>query len=163
MKRSWKTLVGLAAATAATLALTTSALAVGGGYSPASAAWRISLRAIGWSGRLTALYPGARGDTELLHFRVTNTGHSRQRLGSIRASMRAGPRGDAVAAGGAGIPGCRAGWFTVSVDRGNARLPVQVAPGASYFGAVDLAMRDSGDNQNACRGAAPAVTISAGP
>jgi len=70
--------------------------------------------------------------------------------------------GDARTAGGADIRGCRAKWFTVVVDRANRPLPARLAPGASYRGRVKLIMRDSGTNQDACRGAAPAVSITAG-
>jgi hypothetical protein len=162
MKWSWKTLAGLAVTTAAALALSTSALAVGSGSTPAPAQWRTRVGSVSWSGRLSALYPGAPADTELLHFKVTDAGHAAQRLGSITASMPTGPGRDAETASGRDIPGCRAAWFTVSVDRGNRRLPLHIAPGGSYAGAVDLAMRDSGSDQDACRGAAPAVAITAG-
>lgn len=161
MKWSWKTLAGLAAATAAALALSTSALALGGGSSQAPPAWRIARGAVSWSGRLRALYPGAPDDTELLHFAVTNAGRAAQRLGSLGASMPTGANGDAVNAGGGDIRGCRAAWFRLSVERYGGRLPLQVAPGASYAGAVGLAMRDTRGNQDACRGARPAVTITA--
>jgi hypothetical protein len=76
--------------------------------------------------------------------------------------MSATPGGDVRTATAVGIPGCRAAWFKLSVDGRNGRLPAAIAPGASYAGAADLAMRDSGSNQNACRGAAPAVTITSG-
>jgi len=162
MKGTWKALAFLAAIAGVVLALSTSAFAVGGGSTPSPARWRMSLGAVGWSGRLTALYPGARADAELLSFTVTNASQARHRLGRIVASLPATRGGDAETAGGGDIRGCRASWFAVVVDSANRDLPVQLAPGATYRGRVQLTMRNSGTNQNACRGAAPAVSVSAG-
>jgi hypothetical protein len=162
MKPTWKALAFLAAVAGAVLVLSTSAFAVGGGSSPPPARWRMSLGPVAWSGRLTALYPGVRGNAELFAFTVTNAGRAKQRLTRVAASVAATGGGDAQTAGGAAIRGCRANWFSVAVDRGGRPLPLQVAPGTSYRGKVGLTMRDSGTNQNACRGAAPAVTITAG-
>ena len=81
---------------------------------------------------------------------------------ALAVSVPATRGGDARTAGGADIHGCRAKWFTVVVDRANRPLPARLVPGASYRGKVELTMRDSGTNQDACRGAAPAVSITAG-
>jgi hypothetical protein len=162
MKGTWKALAFPAVVAGAALALSTSALAVGGGSTPSPAQWRMSLGPVAWSGRLTALYPGVRRDTELLAFTVTNAGQAKQRLSRVTATVPAAGGGDAQTAAGGDIRGCRANWFTVVVDRPDRPLPVQLAPGASYRGKVELTMRDSGTNQNACRRAAPAVSVSAG-
>jgi len=162
MKRTWKALAFLATLAATALAVSTSAFAVGGGSGSSLPSWGISLGPANWSGRLTALYPGVRGDAELLGFVVTNAGHTRQRLNRVVALVLATRGGDARTAGGADIRGCRAKWFTVVVDRANRPLPARLAPGASYRGRVKLTMRDSGTDQDACRGAAPAVSITAG-
>jgi hypothetical protein len=92
---------------------------------------------------------------------VTNAAHARERLARVVASVPATRGGDARTAGGADIRGCRAKWFTVVVDRTNRPLPARLAPGASYRGKIKLTMRDSGTNQDACRGTAPAVSITA--
>lgn len=162
MKGIGKALAFLATVAGVALAVSTSALAVGAGSSPAHPQWRTSLGSIAWSGRLSRLYPGAAGDTELFAFTVTNAGQAKQRLSWVRASIPAAADGDAETARGADIRGCRAAWFTVSIDRGNRPLLARIAPGASYSGRVDLAMRDSRTNQDACRGASPAVTVAAG-
>jgi hypothetical protein len=162
MKGTWKALAFLGAVVGAAFALSTTALAVGGGPSPSPARWKVSLRSVAWSGRLTALYPGVRGDAELLAFTVTNAGQSRQRLSRVRASVPAARGGDVLTAAGADIRGCRANWFTVVVDRADRALPVRLAPGASYRRKVELSLRDSATNQDACRGAAPAVSVTAG-
>jgi hypothetical protein len=162
MKGIWKALAFLAAIAGVVLAASTSALAVGGGSNPQPVRWRVSFGSTAWSGRLTALYPGARGDAELLAFTVTNAGQARQRLSRVVASVAATRGGDAETAGGSGIRGCRANWFSVVADRANRPLPVQLASGASYRGRVELTMLSSRTNQNACRGAAPAVSVTAG-
>jgi hypothetical protein len=162
MTGTWRALAFLAAVVGAALAVSTSALAVGGRSNQSPTRWRMSLGPAGWSGRLTALYPGARGDAEALAFTVTNAGQARQRLSRVAASVPAAGGGDVLTVAGADIRGCRASWFTVVVDRANRPLPVSLAPGASYWGKVSLTMRDSGTNQNACQRAAPAVSITAG-
>lgn len=160
MKRTWKALAFLATLIGAAFATSTIALAIGGGSSPQAPRWRTTLGPVTWSGRLNALYPGASG--EQLAFTVTNAGRGIQRLGWVRASIAAAGNGDAETAGGADITGCRASWFRIAVDHGGRSLPVPVAPGASYRAAAQLTMRDSGTNQDACRGAAPAVTVGGG-
>ena len=161
MKGTWKAIAFLATVAGVALAVSTSAFAVGGGSTPSRARWAMSVERAGWSGRLTALYPGVRGDTELLAFTVTNAGQARQRLSRVLASVPATSGGDARTAAGGDIRGCRATWFAVVVDRADRTPPVQLAPGASYRVRVELTMRDSGTNQNACRGAAPAVSLAA--
>jgi hypothetical protein len=163
MKGTWKALAFLAAVAGVALALSTSAFAVGGGPGPAQAGsqWKTVLGPATWSGRLTALYPGTAKDTELIPFTVSNTGHAKQRLSRIVASVPAAGGGDAQTAAGGAIRGCRAGWFTVVVDRADRQLPLELAPGASYRGKVELTMRDSATNQNACRGASPAIAVAA--
>ncbi|HTT30708.1 MAG TPA: hypothetical protein VMG37_19995 [Solirubrobacteraceae bacterium] len=160
MKRLWRALAFLAAAVAA-LFLSTAALAVAGGSSPPPAQWTSTLGPASWSGKLTALYPGAAGDTELFTLTLTNAGQSTQRLSSITASIRSQANGDAETAAGADIPGCRATWFTVAVDD-HGPLPARLASGASYTGTIELAMQNSRTDQDGCRGAPPAFTVTAG-
>ena len=160
MKRTWKALAFLATVIGTAFAVSTVAFAVGGGSSPPAPRWRTTLGPVTWTGRLNALYPGAPG--ERLAFTVTNAGHGTQRPGWVRALIAAAGNGDAETATGVDIRGCRASWFRVTVDHGGGSLPARVAPGTSYRGAAQLTMRDSGTNQDACRGAAPAVTIAGG-
>jgi len=160
MKRLWRALAFLAAAGAA-LFLSTAAFAVGAGSSPPPSQWTTTLGPASWSGKLTALYPGAAGDTELFTLTVTNAGQTAQRLSSVSASVRSQADGDAETAAGADIPGCRAPWFTVAAEPLDP-LPARLAPGASYTGIITLAIRNSGTNQDACRGASPAFTVTAG-
>lgn len=161
MKRTWKVLAFLATVAAVALAMSTSAFAVGGGSGSSPASWGVSLGPPTWSGKLTALYPGVRGDAERFAFTVSNAGRARQRLTRVVATVPATRGGDARTAGGADIRGCRAKWFTVVVESADRPLPARLAPAAYYRGKVQLSMRDSGTNQDACRGAAPGVTITA--
>jgi hypothetical protein len=103
------------------------------------------------------LYPGA--GVERLPFTVANNGATEQTLHSVTVSIPTAASGDAETAAGTDIPGCRASWLTASAADG---LPVAVAVGWSYTGTVELSMVDSGSSQDACWGAAPAVTVSAG-
>jgi hypothetical protein len=149
------------AAAAAALALSTSALAVGGGSSPAPATWRVGLGPATWSGRLTALQPGAANDIERFPFMVTDVGQASQRLRSVTVSIATTVGGDAETAAGADIRGCRAKWFAVSVDPRDRSLSAKLAPGTTYTGRLDLSMRDSAGNQDACEGSSPAFRLSA--
>jgi hypothetical protein len=160
MTRLWRALAFLAAAGAA-LVLSTSAFAIGAGSSRTQIQWKASIGPATWSGKLTALYPGASHDTERVRITVTNTGRSAQRLSSVSASIPTRANGDAQTAAGADIRGCRAAWFSASIGGGASTLPVELSRGAVYAGHVDLVMRDSGTNQDACRGASPAITVTA--
>ena len=157
MKRLWRALAFLAAAGAA-LFLSTSALAVGAGSSRPPASMEDDPRTATWSGKLTALYPGARDDTEIFAFTVTNAGRVRAAPELGLASVPDGRRRRADG-GRRRHRGCRATWFAVVVDDADRRLPLELAPGASYPGKVELSMRDSGTNQDACEGASPAIAV----
>jgi hypothetical protein len=126
-----------------------------------STTWAVTTGGATWSGSLTALYPGASNDTELLPFTVTNNGNGHQAVTSITAALMTKTNGDAETATGTDITGCLASWFTATVDSGNASLPANLAAGGTYTGKIDMTMQDSGTNQNACQGAVPAVTITA--
>ena len=127
MTRLWRALAFLAAAGAA-LVLSTSAFAVGAGSSQPQVQWKTSLGPATWSGKLTALYPGASRDTELLPITVINTGRSAQRLSSVSASIPAGAGGDAQTAAGADIRGCRAAWFSASIGDRRTALARRALP-----------------------------------
>jgi hypothetical protein len=159
-----------AVASVAALAITGAAVAyftggsgsvTGSGTVGASTVWGVATGASTWSGTLTALYPGATNNTELIPFTVTNNGHGHQSVTSITVTLPAQSNGDAQTAAGADIPGCLASWFTATVDSGNPALPSNLAPAGTYIGKIDLTMQDSGTNQNPCQNAAPAVTITA--
>jgi hypothetical protein len=164
--QSWKSFVVVGCVVTVALVFATAALA---GFvpqakllGPAGAGWESRMKSAAWSGTLSALYPGSANDVEYIAFAVTNSGHANRDLRSITASVRTAPDGDAETASGADISGCRTSWFTVAVDRRDDPLPAEVRSARSYNGRVDLSMRDSGSNQDACEDASPAVTVSAG-
>jgi len=159
MKGPWKALAFLAAVAGTALVLSTSALALGGGSTPTPAKWKLRLGPASWSGKLTGLYPGLANDTEIFPFTIVNKGRSVQHLTSVSVSISTHAGGDAETVAGADIRGCRASWFTVSVDPRDRSLPVNVASGASYAGRIELAMRNSGTDQDACKAASPAFTL----
>ena len=148
MKRLWRALAFLAA-TGAVLFLSSAALAVGQGSSSPQAQWKITLGPATWSGKLHALYPGAPNDAERFAVTITNTGRATQRVSSVASSIAT-----------TGAAGCRANWFTASVVH-ERPLPARVKPGASSTVTIALFMRNSGTNQDACRGTAPAFTFTA--
>ena len=115
-----------------------------------STPWAITAGTPTWSGTLTALYPGATNDTELIPFTVTNNGSGHQSITGITATVQAP----------SGAPGCLASWFTAITDPGNPALP-DLAPGGTYTGKIDLTMQDLSVVQDACQGKAPTVTITA--
>jgi hypothetical protein len=133
--------------------------ATGSGSVGSASQWGVSTGSPTWSGALTALYPGATNDTEYLPFTATNNGSGKQAVTSVTVSIPQKANGDAQTAAGADITGCQASWFTATVDAGNPALPDDIAAAGTYTGKVDLTMQDSGTNQNACQGAAPAVTV----
>jgi len=148
MKRLWRALAFLAAAGAA-LFLSTAAFAVGAGSGPPQAQWKVSHGPATWSGKLTALYPGAPNDTERFAVTIVNRGTSAQFLHSITASIAT-----------TSAAGCRTSWFTIEV-RHERPLPARIAPGAEYSATIQLAMRDSGTDQDSCRSASPAFIVTA--
>jgi hypothetical protein len=155
-------LLALSAVTAAVAYFTgASNSSTGSATVGSSTQWGVGMNTPTWSGSLTALYPGASNDTEYLPFTVTNNGKGNQGITNIAVSMPTESNGDAETAGGADISGCQASWFTAAVDPSDPALPSDVAAGGTYTGKVDLTMQDKNVNQNACQGAAPAVTVTA--
>ena len=133
----------------------------GSGSVGSSSPWGVTSGASTWSGSLTALYPGATNNTEFIPFTVTNNGNGHQSVATITATVMKDGSGNAETASGTSISGCLASWFTATVDAGNPALPANLAPAGTYTGKIDLTMQDSGTNQNACQGVAPAVKITA--
>lgn len=84
-----------------------------------------------------------------------------ENLRSIAASIRAEPNGDAETVAGADIPGCLASWFVVSIESRGGSPPAELRPGGSYTSKLAVTMKDSGTDQDACRTASPAVTVTA--
>ena len=124
MKGTWKALAFLAAIAGVALALSTSAFASAAAPARRPPEWGLSLAPAGWSGRLAALYPGARARRRAARLHGHQRRAARQRLSRVAASVPATRGGDAETAAGGDIRGCRANWFAVVVDRANRPLPV---------------------------------------
>ena len=165
MKGPWKAYAFLAAVVATVLVLSTSALARGGhprrAADAAAPQWVTSVGPSAWSGRLNALYPGVANDTEIRPITVLNDGSSTARLLAVTASVAAASGGDARTIAGADIRGCRASWFTAWIAHGSRALPTDVGSGKEFTGQLDLVIRDTASDQDACRHASPAVTVTA--
>jgi hypothetical protein len=159
MKGPLKALAFVAAVAGTAFVLSTSAFALGGGSGPTAPGWKLRLGPATWSGRVTGLYPGVSNDSEIFPFTLTNSSRSTQRLRSVTVSIATRPGGDTEGVGGVDIRGCRARWFAVSVDPRDRPLPAKLAAGASYAGKVELTMRNSSSNENACASASPAFTL----
>ena len=153
-------LVAMAAVTGAVAYFTgASGSATGSGTVGTSSAWGVSMGTPTWSGTLTALYPGAANDTELLPFTVTNNGNGHQGIQNITVTMPT-VNGDVESSSGE-IVGCKASWFTAALDSSNGALPSDLASGGTYGGTVDLTMSNVSSSQDACKGASPQVTVTA--
>jgi len=123
-----------------------------------SSAWTVAAGTPTWSGTLTALYPGATNDTELIPFTATNNGKGDEAVTNVSITMPT-LNGD-VTSGGVEITGCKAAWFTAAGDASNPALPDDIASGSAYSGKVDLTMQNvTNASQDACQGKTPAVTI----
>ena len=109
-----------------------------------------------------AIYPGS--GVEAIPFTVTNNGKGSQNLRTLTYAIKndGGSPANAETSTGTVITGCQAAWFTATGDAGNAALPSDLATAGTYTGKADVAMSDSGTSQDACQGASPGVTVTAG-
>jgi hypothetical protein len=159
--------VGVLAITGISVAYFTggSGTVTGSGTVGTSAALSVTTSTPTWSGTLTALYPepvGTTTDTELIPFTVTNNGNGHQAVTNVQISLPTEANGDAETAASADITGCKAAWFTATADATNGAVPADLASGGTYSGKVDLTMQNLTNTvQDACKGVAPAVTITA--
>jgi hypothetical protein len=158
MKGPWKAVAFLAAVAGTALVLSTSAFALNGGSRAPLPKWRTTIGTLVWSGHLTALYPGALNDTELRTITVVNATNSREPLAGVTASIRSAG-GYVQNAAGVTIAGCRASWFTITVEHASRRLPAIIPPRDGYTAQIAFTMRDAGTNQDACREGSPAFTV----
>jgi hypothetical protein len=134
-----------------------------------SASW--SVTGTGGSGNpaadSTALYPG--GAASALSFRITNNGAGHQGLASVTVAVASDANGDAVTSSDAAIPGCKAVWFTagtLSLLDGSTAVSLatayDLAKGGFVTGTSSLSLENAPTSQDACKGAAPKFTVTAG-
>jgi hypothetical protein len=106
------------------------------------------------------MYPGS-GSTVIV-FTVTNEGTGDQEFTSADATIPAESDGDAESgpiSDPSDITGCTADWFSASVTS-DPDIGTEIAPGDSVNVTVTVTMpADSTDNQDACEGVTPDVTL----
>ncbi|HEX4363009.1 MAG TPA: hypothetical protein VHZ75_00550 [Solirubrobacteraceae bacterium] len=100
------------------------------------------------------LLPGSGHQT--LPYTVTNPGSGSQQLTTTTAAVASS--GGFVTQSGAPASGCLAAWFTAE---NNPPAAVDLGPGDSTTGVVNVTMTDSGTNQDPCQGVAPDITVTA--
>jgi hypothetical protein len=105
------------------------------------------------------LFPNS--GSENVNYSLTNTGDASQTPTSLVVTVNTD--------GGGGIynlntstwnDSCLAGWFSVTNDL-NGYVGVSIGAGATVSDYSTITLVDSGGNQNACQGVAPALTITA--
>lgn len=184
-KRSFVALAAvavLAIAGAAFAYFTDSGSGTGSATVGTSTPWGVAVNSSGatFSDGLSAIYPGV--GTEAIPYTVTNNGNGHQNLASITLVVAKDSTGDSNSNPNFGdaqsynsttkaytdIPGCLASWFNISEDSANPSGPgattpaaVDLGPGASYSGSVDLTMSDAPTTQDSCKSKSPAVIVSA--
>ena len=99
----------------------------------------------------SALTPGGPADT--VSFTVTNPGTGNQKLTAVAVTVAASDGSSWTA-----VPGCSAGDYTVGTPSFNAGV---ITPGNNIVGTVTLQMKDTGINQDACKGATVPLYIAA--
>jgi hypothetical protein len=106
------------------------------------------------------LYPDGTS-AETLGYTVTNNASFAQHIGSTTVTVAADSNGD-IKHGSTAVTGCKASWFTAS-DTGASAAPATVASGGgTATGTVTVKMpADSTNDQDACQGASPDITVAA--
>jgi hypothetical protein len=146
-------LVALAATAAAGAAV------LGAGHPRAgrrSPRWAISITAP----PVSALYPG--GPPVSVIFTITSNRDGATLHRVVAAVDADGETGDIETDSGLVVPGCQAGWFTVTPAPGSPPPPIHLrAVGQTYRGRIELALTDLSVDQDACERGTPAVTVAA--
>lgn len=102
-----------------------------------------------------AIFPGAGSET--LTYKVTNAGTGHQNLEgtSTEVASKAGN----ITEKGVEVSGCKASWFS-AVNHAPV-LPHDLAHGETVEGTVTVSMENAAENQNACQGKKPDITVKA--
>lgn len=112
------------------------------------------------------MYPGA--GTSTVTYTATNNATGAQGIDSASQIAAAvltvggtGANQGDITSSGADVPGCLASWFNApTLGATTPAYGTSVAAGGTYTIPVSLTMKDSGTNQDACKGAAPDVKVS---
>jgi hypothetical protein len=104
------------------------------------------------------IYPGS--GSSVITFNVKNTGTADQQYSTATSTVNSDGSGNIqTGVGNASVSGCLAAWFSATVTA-DTSIDTNVAGGATVQVQVTVTMpTDSTDNQNACEGAAPNVTL----
>jgi hypothetical protein len=117
----------------------------------------------------TALYPG--GAPSVLSFRITNSGAGHQGLTSVTVALASDTTsGDIINGSNAIVTGCKATWFTagaLSLLDGSTAVSLatnayDLAKDGFVTGTSSLSLANLPTSQDACKGAAPKFTVTAG-
>jgi hypothetical protein len=104
-----------------------------------------------------AIYPGSGNDQ--IVFSVENDGSGDQQFSTATATVDHDDSGNIETADGP-VTGCLASWFDAAVTN-DPRINTDVNSGGSVQVTVKVTMpSDATDDQNACEGASPEVTLS---
>jgi hypothetical protein len=104
------------------------------------------------------LYPGS--GSSVITFNVKNTGTADQQYSTATPTVDSDGSGNIQTGGSStSVSGCLAAWFSASVSS-DTGVNTNVAGGATVQVQVTVTMpTDSTDNQNACEGETPNVTL----
>jgi hypothetical protein len=100
------------------------------------------------------LYPAS--GVENLAYTVKNPSPGYQNLASTSAKVVDDGSGN-IKSGGVAVPGCLSKDFTAK----NTSVSKNLKGGESISSSVEVTMQDSGENQDACQGKSPEITVEA--
>jgi hypothetical protein len=104
------------------------------------------------------IYPGS--GSSVITFNVKNAGTGDQQYSTATPTVNSSSSGGYITQGGSPVTGCKASWFSASVTN-DPDVNTNVAGGNTVQVQVTATMpTDSTDNQDACEGATPDVTLS---
>jgi hypothetical protein len=139
----------LAVAGAAVAYFTTTGSGTGSAKVGTSTAWSVTF------GTTTGtMYPGV--GTSNVPYTITNPGAGHQYLAGTTALVV--DSGGNVTQSGNVVPGCLSTWFTPT---NHSPAAVDLGPGGTATGSVDVVMSDDPSIQDACKGVTPDIKVSA--
>jgi hypothetical protein len=167
--------MGSMGAALATLAVAATAYAyltatgIGSGAAPVGSATNWTVTGADGTGHPTSaglMYAG--GASAALTYRITNAGTGHEGLDDVTVvfATATDANGDTVVvndATGAPVIGCLARWFSVgSTTLSSGALPADLSGGGYITGSTRVSMLNDSAPQNACAGANPRLTVTAG-
>jgi len=107
------------------------------------------------------IYPGSGSST--IVFNVKNNSNGDQSYATETATVNSDSNGYVTTgSGNTSVTGCKASWFSASISP-DSNKGTNIASNATVQVSVQVSMpADSADNQNACQGQSPDVTLNIG-